>query len=48
MASEVPKKMVKIRFRAVLVSPPTEFRLGGVISSAASVIVYSDVFYRFV
>ena len=34
MASEVPNKMIKVRFGAVLVSPQTEFGLGGVISSA--------------
>ena len=48
MACEVPKKMIKIRFRAVLVSPQTEFGLDGVISSDlfpfTSVVVYSDVF----
>ena len=35
MGSEVPKKMIKSVLRGVLVSPQTEFGIGGVISSAA-------------
>ena len=49
MASEVPKKMIKIHFEG---SFQCLRRLGLVISSDlfpfTSVIVYSDVFYRFV